>query len=388
MKKGRKFIAGLLMVLVLIIQSQVVVLGDAAVAKVSFSTDQMSVSTDQSIIEVGLHLEKSGAYSSAEFGIELSSGLKLKEIRYAADITNKVGVIEKNGVLYFGFFSTENKYSGDKVVATLVIEYGDQLPGQIKLADCKTTTIINQSDVLKETILGTNQINIRRATNETPSNGGTTNSQPTTNGAQSTGGNVIVETTTIEEEALPEALIPVKFTDINNSWAKEYITYLAARGIINGMTQTEFSPKAYVKRGDFTKLLMGVLQEKGQGSINFQDVKTSDYYYQAIMSAQGLDLVKGYNQLFMPQSTITRQDMMTIIWRTLDYKKIKLAKGSDLSQFKDIQLLSDYAFQSVSVLVGNNIINGYNGLLRPKEPVSREEAAKVLYQVFEMINAQ
>ena len=54
--------------------------------------------------------------------------------------------------------------------------------------------------------------------------------------------------------------MPVKFTDITNTWAKPYIESLATKQIIKGKTATTFAPNDKITRAQFAILLSRALE--------------------------------------------------------------------------------------------------------------------------------
>ncbi|QHW33589.1 S-layer homology domain-containing protein [Paenibacillus rhizovicinus] len=178
------------------------------------------------------------------------------------------------------------------------------------------------------------------------------------------------------------------FSDTGNSWAVKEIESLAIRGIITGRTTDTFDPNAQVTRADFTKLLIGVLGRTApaSGSVVFSDVKGSDYYYDAVMTARTLGLAAGTaDNAFEPKNPITRQDMMVLLDRAFALSGKPFAAMAELSAYKDAGQLSAYARDSAAKLIAADVIAGSDGKLRPKDRLTRAEAAKVLYKLFGLL---
>lgn len=174
----------------------------------------------------------------------------------------------------------------------------------------------------------------------------------------------------------------VSFADMTNNWAKAYVEALAARGIVNGVSGNMFEPNANIKRGDFVIMLTKVIGISSNKDSGFGDVSSSDYFSAAVAAAREYGLVKGISSTeFGARADISRQDVMTIIARTLDLAGVSL-ESADLSQFSDAADISDYAKDSVAKLAGANIVFGNNGAINPKDSMTRAEAAKILYEVW------
>jgi hypothetical protein len=78
------------------------------------------------------------------------------------------------------------------------------------------------------------------------------------------------------------------------------------------------------------------------------------------------------------KATITRAEAMTILGRTQ-------AKGypeASLSSFSDASSVPSWAKSCVASLVGQGVVGGSNGALRPNASVSRAEVAKMLLSMW------
>ncbi len=174
----------------------------------------------------------------------------------------------------------------------------------------------------------------------------------------------------------------VTFADMTGNWAKPYVEALAARGIVNGINDSTFAPNAKIKRGDFVLMLAQVIDINSNKDSGFNDVSSSDYYSGAIAAAKEEGLVKGISDKeFGAKANITRQDVMTIITRTLEEAGVDMS-AADISKFADGANVSEYAKDGVAKLVGAKIIEGNNGYINPKDNLTRAEAAKILYEVW------
>lgn len=175
------------------------------------------------------------------------------------------------------------------------------------------------------------------------------------------------------------------FKDVTSSysWATPSIDYLFEKGVVTGTGSSNYSPAQNMIRGDFMLMLYRALDLSASSKSNFSDVPAGSYYYTAIATAKALGIAKGYDDLFMPGASITREDAMVLVARALKADGRTLSAGSiyDLSNFKDKGSVSDYAVSSVASLVKAGIITGSNSYLNPKSYVTRAEMAVILYRV-------
>lgn len=178
------------------------------------------------------------------------------------------------------------------------------------------------------------------------------------------------------------------FTDLaNHAWAKNAIYTLKNKGIISGVSDTEFAPANNIKRGDFILILTRMLSVNDTFTENFADVPESAYYYNAVGSAKAAGIAQGSGENFMPENSITRQDLITLAYRAF------LAKGyitettdlTSLDTFGDKDSISDYAKTSMASMVKAGIIQGADGNVNPQGNATRAEVAVMCARLCELM---
>lgn len=184
------------------------------------------------------------------------------------------------------------------------------------------------------------------------------------------------------------------FDDITTSWAKSYIEALATDNVIKGKSEDRFAPNDNITRAEFAVIIARALdlpQTAYEGT--FSDVTESlDWAVLEIEAANRADIVFGVSEgTFKPNDPITREQMVTMIIRAIEYKDASILEDveSELS-FIDEASIQNYAKQHVNAAVGLNIIDGIevNGGFKfaPADQASRAQAAKVVYQLLETIS--
>ncbi len=172
------------------------------------------------------------------------------------------------------------------------------------------------------------------------------------------------------------------FPDVSSqhSWAVPAMDALFERGVIKGDTKGFFQPTNPTKRGDFIIMLLGALDISADFTENFVDVSNNSYYYNHVGMAKKIGIVKGDGSRFYPENPITREDMMVIIWNTMEmleiHKKPLTAMG--WSQYKDGRSISSYASASISKLTELGVIQGFDGYIHPKNFATRAECVVML----------
>jgi endo-1,4-beta-xylanase len=198
-------------------------------------------------------------------------------------------------------------------------------------------------------------------------------------------GTVVFQSTHFSTYAV--AFVLKTFEDLQSvPWATQAIDAMTARDIIQGTSVNSFSPAASVKRADFIMLLIKALGLQGTGAEEamFSDVPKSAYYYEALAIAKERGIAVGFgDNAFKPDSMISRQDMMVLTARALAAAGKPVATG-EAPDFADANTISDYAAESIAALAKYGIVNGKNGKLAPRDPLTRAEAAVILYRIWKL----
>ena len=184
----------------------------------------------------------------------------------------------------------------------------------------------------------------------------------------------------------------IRFTDISNhAWAADAIHTLADDGIIRGTTSDTYSPGRNITRADFASLLVRAFELKSDNTENFADVSASDYFAAELAVARNTGIVNGIgDNKFAPRNTITRQDMMVIVYRALNSlplegKVAPQATDEVLSQYPDFDTVASYAKEAVSALISAGLVNGKSGRIAPTDYTTRAEVAVLIKRMLDYI---
>ncbi len=182
----------------------------------------------------------------------------------------------------------------------------------------------------------------------------------------------------------PVTPAPTGFSDVPAShWANPYVTELAKKDIISGYDDNTFKPNNSVTREEFVKMIVGAAGlYKADAQCEFTDVAQNAWFYPYIASAYAYELVSGVTDAeFGVGTKITRQDVAVIASRIIKKFKNDTVIPTETT-LTDIDTVSDYAQDSVKLLNGMGIINGYDdGSFMPKNTLTRAEAATIIYKL-------
>ncbi len=172
-------------------------------------------------------------------------------------------------------------------------------------------------------------------------------------------------------------------------WAEKAVGVLAKLGVLEDIADESFYPGQNVTRGDFITMLVRVCKLKSSAKAEpFGDVGEDSYQYDSVMIAKALGVALGdENGNFRPDEPITRQDICTLVYRTMrkmDKVNPEITVEDYISGFSDKDSIAPYAVESVAGLIRAKIIIGDDsGLIRPTDYMTRAEAAVVLNRLAE-----
>jgi hypothetical protein len=178
----------------------------------------------------------------------------------------------------------------------------------------------------------------------------------------------------------------VTFDDVADSaWYAKAVGFLAARDITGGTDETNFSPNAKLTRGQFIVLLLKAfgVEAAEDGADNFADAGNA-YYTGYLAAAKKLGIATGIgDNRFAPNEAISRQDLFTLLHRSLEIVDWSSAvqSGVTLSDFSDADTISEYARTALQSFVESGIVTGNGAKLNPKAITTRAEVAQVLYKL-------
>lgn len=211
-----------------------------------------------------------------------------------------------------------------------------------------------------------------------------------------------------------QTVFAVNFTDIANHWAKDSIITLAERGIVNGVTDTEFMPDGEVTRAQYLKMIMEATGVKTAPVRTGEclDASSGDWYGIYLQGALdcGLipkDMVTGYNESvdysvdengnatytkviykgeFNGNLPIKREEMAVLTQYMYQYTRTiltnKKTENTKPIKFTDNDAISEWAKTSVNQAVANGFMDGMDdNMFNPSFTATRAQAATVILRV-------
>ncbi len=127
------------------------------------------------------------------------------------------------------------------------------------------------------------------------------------------------------------------FKDVKKSdYFCDPVLWAVGKGITNGMSATSFAPNANCTRGQIVTFLWRACgsPEPAKKDNPFKDVKSNEYYYKAVLWAVENGITTGLSATtFGPNATCTRGQVATFLWRSQG----EPAPKSTNNPFKDVK---------------------------------------------------
>lgn len=183
------------------------------------------------------------------------------------------------------------------------------------------------------------------------------------------------------------------FTDISaNDWFYESVRYTASAQLFIGTEATVFSPDDAMTREMIVTVLWrlaGSPVVPDENKINFRDVSTDSYAYEAIRWASMFNIIEGYGDgTFGYGDPILREQLVTILFRfARSYVgvDVSLTDSTNILGYSDVLQISQGMAQPFQWAVGAKIIYGTSRTtLEPRGMATRAQVAAV-FQRFSTI---
>lgn len=182
------------------------------------------------------------------------------------------------------------------------------------------------------------------------------------------------------------------FSDIGKDKEKEAIERLYKQGIVSGIGKGKFSPQASLSAGNAVALIVKGLEldidgisfiKKPKASDYFTKVKDNAWYAESFIIAHHHNL--GVPRDINPNAAVTREQFAHWLYSAIEAKG-EYAWIELYISIKDEDQINKAWMPSIQrLLIGNIAALNEDGKFRPKQPITRSEAAGMLYRAIEFV---
>ncbi len=170
------------------------------------------------------------------------------------------------------------------------------------------------------------------------------------------------------------------FTDVKTTdWYYNAVLYAYQNGVMQGMDSATFSPDTNLTRAQMVQILYNIEGKPAVAASGFLDVKSGSWYADAVAWAQANGIVTGYDAFtFGPDDTLTRAQAATILMRYAAYKGMDV-KASAALTFTDAANVPDWASDAMEWCASSGLLQGDdNHNLLPNGTATRAQIATIM----------
>ncbi len=158
-------------------------------------------------------------------------------------------------------------------------------------------------------------------------------------------------------------------TDVDvNAWYHIAVCYCVENGIMIGIDEDTFDVNGKLTRG----MLMTMLaREDGV------DTNGGEFWY-----TKGMEwaVANGVSDGTNPEADITREQLVTMLYRYAELKGKNVSAAADLAAYTDAENVSDWALDAVKWAVATEVMKGVSATeLEPQGDATRAQAAQFFY---------
>lgn len=179
------------------------------------------------------------------------------------------------------------------------------------------------------------------------------------------------------------------YDDVRDNYATESIMNMTKRNVITGTGMRKFEPDKAIARAEFAVMLDRLLgmQPVASAIPAFADVSASAWYYGWIQTSMQLGLTQGTSaNAYEPARAVTREEAAVILARALKLPAGAAngngnADGNANSNYADRASIAAWATPAVDQLTRMSLLAGDDGRFRPRDKITRQEAAVMLNRI-------
>ena len=177
------------------------------------------------------------------------------------------------------------------------------------------------------------------------------------------------------------------FTDVKEAdWYHDAVQWAAEKGIVSGLSDTEFGAQATVTRAMMVTLIWRMAGSPKPAAVyGFADVPEGSWYSGAVNWAAEQGIANGVSETaFLPNNGLTREQAAAFLYR---YEKLRgggfPGSWNSVLDYSDADQVAQWAVEPMCWMTLQGVLQGYQGNLRPKSLCSRAEAVTMLYRFAE-----
>lgn len=173
------------------------------------------------------------------------------------------------------------------------------------------------------------------------------------------------------------------FTDLEpNRWYQAAFDFVIGNGLMVGVGDGKMEPDREITRAEFVTVLCRLFETYNQADISqYVDVPADAWYTDFLALGVQMGIIKGTSETTLdPMGHLTREQAWTILARIMD---LPYGAPSVAEKYLDNAEISEWAVGMASSMTTQGRLQGYlDGLVRPKQNITRAETAQLLMRCF------
>ncbi|MDO5650375.1 MAG: S-layer homology domain-containing protein, partial [Gallicola sp.] len=205
------------------------------------------------------------------------------------------------------------------------------------------------------------------------------------------GGSSSSPVVTTTPPVVPTSPVPssMNFLDVNSSdWFYDGVKYVFDQKLMNGIDENTFDP-----HGTTTRAMVVTVLYIMEGSPNvsgvskFNDVGDNEWFSDGVIWASENEIAQGISEdEFSPNSQVTREQLVTFLYRYAQYKNLNVDGRGIPDTFQDKNNVSGWAAVAMAWAIGQEIVKGNDlGNINPQGEATRAEIATIIQRFHSLI---
>ena len=177
----------------------------------------------------------------------------------------------------------------------------------------------------------------------------------------------------------------ISFQDVDpRAWYHEGIDFAVAGNLFNGVSGNRFGVNSTMTRAMFVTVLWRMQGEpEAKNGKQFGDVPAGTWYTDAVAWASSEGIVNGTSETtFSPDTGITREQMAVLMYRYAQWLRLPVDETASLSAFPDASKVSNWAVEALGWATKAGIVTGTTSggsvILKPQGSATRAQVATIL----------
>lgn len=180
------------------------------------------------------------------------------------------------------------------------------------------------------------------------------------------------------DKTVEPSVAPMPFTDVTPTlWHYDYVKFVYENGVFYGVSDSLFMPDATMSRSMMATILYATAGRPATGSAGYSDVGAGEWYSDAVnwVGTRGIDDSVG---TFRPEEPILREEAAKMVYNYCTDQGVFLPQTTSLRP-NDLDSVSANAQTAVTTLFSQGVFSGkLDNNFEPKSSLTRAETAAMM----------